>query len=158
MTGLVEQRLRSREENPGESVPPRDGRRAHKLGRRAVVVGAGIGGLAAGALAQYFARVDILERDQLAATVRSRSGTPQDRHPHGLLAGGLRALDRIFPGFKSDLAAAGAVPVVVAQDMQFERPDVGVLPKRDFGISLLCATRPLIELLLRRRVEALENI
>src|SRR6516164_5931822 len=92
MTGLVEQRLRSREENPGESVPPRDGRRARKLGRRAVVVGAGIGGLAAaGALAQYFARVDILERDQLAATVRSRSGTPQDRHPHGLLTGGLRA-------------------------------------------------------------------
>jgi len=159
MTGLVEQRLRSREENPGESVPPRDGRRARKLGRRAVVVGAGIGGLAAaGALAQYFERVDILERDQLAATVRSRSGTPQDRHPHGLLAGGLRALDRIFPGFKSDLAAAGAVPVAVAQDMQFERPDVGVLPKRDFGISLLCATRPLIELVLRRRVEALENI
>ena len=151
MTGLVEQRLRSREENPGESVPPRDGRRARKLGRRAVVVGAGIGGLAAaGALAQYFARVDILERDQLAATVRSRSGTPQDRHPHGLLAGGLRALDRIFPGFRSDLAAAGAVPVAVAQDMQFERPDVGVLPKRDFGISLLCATRPLIELVLRR--------
>src|SRR6516165_10708424 len=67
-------------------------------------------------------------------------------------------LDGIFPGFKSDLAAAGAVPVAVAQDMQFERPDVGVLPKRDFGISLLCATRPLIELVLRRRVEALENI
>jgi 2-polyprenyl-6-methoxyphenol hydroxylase-like FAD-dependent oxidoreductase len=118
-----------------------------------------MGGLAAaGALANYFERVDILERDQLAVTVRSRSGTPQDRHPHGLLAGGLRALDQIFPGFKRDLATAGAVPVAVAQDMQFERPDVGVLPKRDFGISLLCATRPLIELVLRRRAEAIANI
>src|SRR6516162_3052285 len=99
------------EENPGPSVPPRDGHAAPKLGGRAVVIGAGMGGLAAaGALAKYFERVDVLERDRLTASVGSRSGTPQDRHPHGLLAGGLRALDQIFPGFKRDLAAAGAVP------------------------------------------------
>jgi 2-polyprenyl-6-methoxyphenol hydroxylase-like FAD-dependent oxidoreductase len=129
------------------------------VGRRAVVIGAGIGGLAAaGALAQYFERVDILERDQLATSVGSRPGTPQDRHPHGLLAGGLHALDQIFPGFRRDLAAAGAVPVSFAREVQFERPDVGVLPKRDFGISVLCATRPLIERVLRRRAEAVANI
>lgn len=132
---------------------------SHKLGERALVIGAGIGGLAAaGALSGYFERVDVLERDHLAATVGSRSGTPQDRHPHGLLAGGLQALDRIFPNFKRDLAAAGAVPVTFARDVQLERPDVGVLPKRDFGISVLCATRPLIELVLRRRVEAIANV
>jgi 2-polyprenyl-6-methoxyphenol hydroxylase-like FAD-dependent oxidoreductase len=159
MAGLVEQGLWSSEENLGSSVPPRDGRRARKLGRRAVVIGAGIGGLAAaGASAQYFERVDILERDRLTASVGSRSGTPQDRHPHGLMAGGLRALDEIFPGFKRDLAAAGAVPVTFAREFQFERPDVGVLPKRDFGVSVLCATRPLIELVLRRRAEAVPNI
>jgi 2-polyprenyl-6-methoxyphenol hydroxylase-like FAD-dependent oxidoreductase len=128
-------------------------------GQRAVVIGAGIGGLSmAGALAPYFERVDILERDRLVAAAGSRPGTPQDRHPHGLLAGGLSALDQIFPGFKRDLAAAGAVPVSVGREAQFERPDVGVLPKRDFGISILCATRPLIELVLRRRVEALANV
>src|SRR5215472_9422785 len=72
---------------------PGTGRGARKLGQRAVVIGAGMGGLsAAGALAQHFERVDILERDRLAISVGSRSGTPQDRHPHGLLAGGLRAL------------------------------------------------------------------
>src|SRR5215472_1647671 len=159
MAGLVEQSLWSSDGNPGSSVPPRDGHGAPKLGGRAVVIGAGMGGLAAaGALAQYFERVDILERDRLTATVGSRSGTPQDRHPHGLLAGGLRALDQIFPGFKSDLAAAGAVPVSFAREVQFERPDVGVLPKRDFGILVLCATRPLIELVLRRRAEAVANI
>jgi len=129
------------------------------LGRRAVVIGAGIGGMsAAGALAKYFEQVEILERDGLPVSAGSRSGTPQDRHPHALLAGGLRALDQIFPGFKSDLAAAGAVPVSDAREVQFERPDVGVLPKRDFGISVLCATRPLIELVLRRRAEAVANI
>src|ERR1700730_14013814 len=129
------------------------------LGQRAVVVGAGIGGLSmAGALAKYFDRVEILERDRLTACAASRSGTPQDRHPHGLLAGGLRALGEIFPGFESDLARAGAVPVSVAQDVRYERPDVGALPRRDFGISLLCASRPLIELVLRRRAEAIANI
>jgi 2-polyprenyl-6-methoxyphenol hydroxylase-like FAD-dependent oxidoreductase len=109
-------------------------------------------------LAKYFDGVEIIERDDLPASAGSRSGTPQDRHPHGLLAGGLRALDRIFPGFKRDLATAGAVPVTFARDVQFERPDVGVLPKRDFGISVLCATRPLIEAVLRQRAEAIANI
>jgi len=129
------------------------------VSKRAAVIGAGIGGLAtAGALAQYFEQVDILERDRLAATAGSRSGTPQDRHPHGLLAGGLRALDQIFPGFEGGLVAAGAVPVGFARDVQFERPDVGALPKRDFGISMLCATRPAIELVLRRQAKAIANI
>ena len=159
MAGLVEQRLWSSEENPGSSVPPRDGHGARKLGRRAVVIGAGMGGLAAaGALAKYFEQVDILERDRLSPSAGSRSGTPQDRHPHGLMAGGLRALDEIFPDYKRDLAAAGAVPITLARDVQFERPDVGVLPKRDFGISVLCATRPLIELVLRHRAEAIATI
>jgi len=129
------------------------------LGQRAVVVGAGIGGLSmAGALAKYFERVEVLERDCLTASATSRSGTPQDRHPHGLLAGGLQALGEIFPGFERDLAGAGAVPVSVAKDMRYERPDVGALPRRDFGIRLLCASRPLIELVLRRRAEAIANI
>jgi hypothetical protein len=91
------------------------------FGRRAVVVGGGIGGLSvAGALAGYFEQVDVLERDRLTASVESRSGTAQDRHPHGLLAGGLKALGEIFPGFERDLAGAGAVPVGLAQDARFE--------------------------------------
>jgi len=158
-TDLIENRLWFTEQKSEGLSTRRNGRGARELGKRAVVIGAGMGGLAAaGALAQYFERVDILERDRLTATVGSRSGTPQDRHPHGLLAGGLCALDQIFPGFTSDLAAAGAVPVSFAREVQFERPDVGVLPKRDFGISVLCATRPLIELVLRRRAEAVANI
>src|SRR6516164_3803231 len=158
-TDLIENRPWLDDQTTGVPGMPGNGRGTRRLGRRAVVIGAGIGGLSvAGALAQYFERVDILERDRLDTSVASRSGTPQDRHPHGLLVGGLRALDEIFPGYKRDLAAAGAVPVSFAREVQFERPDVGVLPKRDFGISMLCATRPLIELVLRRRAEAVANI
>ena len=158
-TDLIENRPWLDDQTTGVPGMPGNGRAARKLGRRAVVIGAGIGGLsAAGVLAQHFERVEVLERDRLDTSVASRSGTPQDRHPHGLLAGGLRALDQIFPGFKRDLSAVGAVPVSFAREVQFERPDVGALPKRDFGISVLCATRPLIELVLRRRAEAVANI
>jgi hypothetical protein len=123
------------------------------FGRRAVVVGGGIGGLSvAGVLAGCFEQVDVLERDRLTACAESRPGTAQDRHPHGLLAGGLKALGEIFPGFERDLVEAGAVSVGVAQDICYERADVGALPRRDFGLSILCASRPLIEFVLRRRV------
>jgi 2-polyprenyl-6-methoxyphenol hydroxylase-like FAD-dependent oxidoreductase len=129
------------------------------FGRRAVVIGGGIGGLSAAAvLAPYFEQVDVLERDRLPAYAESRPGTAQDRHPHGLLAGGLKALGEIFPGFERDLAEAGAVSVGVAQDIRYERADVGVLPRRDFGLSILCASRPLIEFVLRRRAMAVANI
>jgi 2-polyprenyl-6-methoxyphenol hydroxylase-like FAD-dependent oxidoreductase len=129
------------------------------VGRRAVVIGAGLGGLSmAGILARYFERVDVLERDHLQASVVSRAGTPQDRHPHGLLSGGLEALGEIFPGFQSDLANAGAIPVRIAQDLRHERRDVGLLPMRDLGMSILCASRPLIESELRRRVAAVEKV
>jgi 2-polyprenyl-6-methoxyphenol hydroxylase-like FAD-dependent oxidoreductase len=129
------------------------------FGRRAVVVGGGIGGLsAAGALAGYFEQIAVLERDCIPASAEPRPGTAQDRHPHGLLAGGLKALGEIFPGFERDLAEAGAVSVGVAQDVRYERADVGCLPKRDFGLSILCASRPLIEFVLRRRAMAVANI
>jgi 2-polyprenyl-6-methoxyphenol hydroxylase-like FAD-dependent oxidoreductase len=42
--------------------------------------------------------------------------------------------------------------------VQFELPKLGVMPKRDFAISLLCASRPLIEFVLRHRTEMIPNI
>ncbi|MCA1456957.1 FAD-dependent monooxygenase [Bradyrhizobium sp. BRP22] len=129
------------------------------LGQCAVVIGAGIGGLsAAGALASYFKEIVVLERDTLPASAISRAGTPQDRHPHLLLAGGLQALGDILPGFEKDLARAGAVSINVFRDIRYERADVGALPQRDCGEAILSASRPLIEHVLRRRVAAIANV
>lgn len=130
-----------------------------RIGHRALVIGAGIGGsCAAAALSPYFSEIVLLERDSLSSSIGSRVGVPQDRQPHFLLAGGLRVLDDLFPGFDVDLVGDGAVSVNVFREMHYERPDVGVLPKRDCGLKLLCATRPLIEHLLRRRVASIENV
>src|ERR1700682_3922856 len=48
------------------------------IGKQAVVIGAGMGGLTAGgALADHFGQVVILERDTLPSEATFRAGTPQ---------------------------------------------------------------------------------
>ena len=75
------------------------------IGKQAVVIGAGMGGLAAaGALADHFEQVVVLERDTLPSEPTHRAGTPQARHVHALLLSGQRALSELFPGFEQDLA------------------------------------------------------
>ena len=126
------------------------------IGKQAVVIGAGMSGLAAaGALADYFERVLILERDCLPSRPVPRPGTPQSRHLHVLLPGGQRALSDLFQNFEQDLIAAGSVPVRMFRDFRMEVPGIGTLPQRDFDWFLYCGTRPLIEMATRRQVERL---
>jgi len=109
------------------------------VGRRAVVVGAGIGGLAAArAVVDHFEQVIVLERDALPSDAASRAGTPQSRHLHVLLAGGLRALNELFPGFEQDLAQAGAVPLRVTTDaprstVDWDTPRKRTISAREVG-------------------------
>jgi 2-polyprenyl-6-methoxyphenol hydroxylase-like FAD-dependent oxidoreductase len=122
------------------------------LGRHALVIGAGMSGLAAaGTLAKHFEQVTVLERDRLADQPSHRPGTPQSRQLHGLLSGGLEALCRIFPGLDQDLASAGAVPIRVGADLREELPGFDPFPHRDFGRVLYAASRPLLEHTVRRR-------
>ena len=124
------------------------------LGRAAVVVGAGIAGLcAARAVADHFERVTVFERDRLASSAQARAGVPQGRHAHALAIGGQLALTQLFPGFENDLMLAGAVPVSSGLDVRVERPGYDPYPRRDLGMTSFAASRALIELLIRRRVE-----
>ncbi|MEJ0017916.1 MAG: hypothetical protein WDN25_15385 [Acetobacteraceae bacterium] len=123
------------------------------------MIGAGIAGLAAaGLLANWFERVVVLERDSLPAEPAPRWGTPQAWHGHGLLVGGQRALDELFPGLGMDLTAAGALPLRVNGDVREERPDHGPMPQRDFGMTGYAMSRPLLEFTLRRRLERHRNV
>src|SRR4029077_9124494 len=124
-----------------------------------VVVGAGMAGLAAArALADYFEHVVVLERDTLPLDASHRSGTPQSRHVHELLGGGQGALGDLFPGFEHDLAAAGAVPLRVGLDVRIETPGYDPFPRRDLGWIAYSMSRPLIESIVRGRVERHPNI
>jgi 2-polyprenyl-6-methoxyphenol hydroxylase-like FAD-dependent oxidoreductase len=129
------------------------------VGKHAVVVGAGMAGLAAaGALADWFEQVTVLERDALPGTPSHRTGTPQSWHSHGLLAGGQRALEQLFPGFGDALGRAGAVSIRFNQDFLEEPPHRDPMPLRDFGLSGYTMSRPLIELTLRRCLEQRGNV
>jgi 2-polyprenyl-6-methoxyphenol hydroxylase-like FAD-dependent oxidoreductase len=132
---------------------------ANVLGGQALVIGAGMSGLAAaGALANHFERVIVLERDRLGDEPAHRPGTPQSRQLHGLLSGGLEALCRIFPGLDRDLAAAGAAPLRVATDIREELPGFDPFPRRDFGRVVYAASRPLLEHTVRGRVRGHRNV
>jgi 2-polyprenyl-6-methoxyphenol hydroxylase-like FAD-dependent oxidoreductase len=129
------------------------------LGRHAIVVGAGIGGLtAAKALSSYFDNVTVLERDALPAAPIVRTGTPQARQIHVLLRGGLDALIEFFPEFETELERAGAVRVRVGSESLVEMPGFDPFPQRDLGFDILCMTRPLVEFVARRFVEQQGNI
>ena len=129
------------------------------IGRQAVVIGAGMAGLpAAGVLADFFEHVVVVERDVLPLDASHRTGTPQARHTHALLAGGQRALGELFPGFEQDLAGAGAVPLSVGLDLRLERPGYDPFPARDLGLVAKAMSRPLIEFTIRERVKQHTNI
>ena len=131
-----------------------------QIGKQAVVIGAGMAGLtAAGALADSFDNVVVLERDSLPSEPMHRAGTPQARHVHGLLFSGQRALNELFPGFEQDLLLrAGAVPLTAGLDVRVERPGYDPFPQRDLGWCGYAASRPAIERAVRHRVESRANI
>jgi 2-polyprenyl-6-methoxyphenol hydroxylase-like FAD-dependent oxidoreductase len=124
------------------------------IGKRAVVIGAGMGGLtAAQALVGKFEKIVVLERDVLPASTEPRAGVPQGRHPHALLPGGLAALDDLFNGYAEAMLAAGAKVNDMGVRSVYAYPGQPALPERTLGIGLLKASCPLIEGTVRRYVQ-----
>lgn len=113
---------------------------------------------AARALADFFERVIVLENDALPKEAANRAGTPQCRHAHALLVGGLQALTRLFPGFETSLSQAGAIPLRVGYDYRIERPGYDPFPQRDFGMYAYSMTRPLLEFTVRQRLAEYRNV
>ncbi|MFB0627516.1 FAD-dependent oxidoreductase [Streptomyces sp. AB3(2024)] len=125
----------------------------HSEGRdHAVVLGAGLAGLlTARVLAERFARVTVVERDELPrGGPEFRPGVPQSRHAHVLWARGLEAMERLLPGITGELTAGGAVLLDSPRDFLWLSPAdwFGPLP----GTRVLLASRELTEWTLRRAV------
>jgi 2-polyprenyl-6-methoxyphenol hydroxylase-like FAD-dependent oxidoreductase len=128
------------------------------IGKQAVVIGAGIAGLAAArALSDSFERVVVLERDTLAGDAAPRIGVPQGKQPHALLVGGLRALTELFPQFVEQLLKSGAVTYDYRM-VRFEIAGFDPLPQRDLGIPVYSASRPVIEYVIRQELKHIPNV
>ena len=129
-----------------------------RLGARAVIVGAGIAGLAAAAaLASFFETVDVFDRDELPDTPRPRKAVPQDLQVHILLKGGEQALESLLPGTRAALLAAGATEVRQSEDVSIWERDAWQAT-RDLGYSQLMMSRPALEHALRQQVLKLGNV
>ena len=129
------------------------------IGKRAIVIGAGVSGLAAArAVADHFEEVVVLERDELPSGATTRPGVPQGTQAHGLLGGAVKGLRELFPGFDQDLVEAGAVLVNPGFELLLEFPGFGPFPRRKWNWSIYSLTRPLVELTMRRRMEQQPNI
>jgi hypothetical protein len=129
-----------------------------QIGDRAVVLGASMAGLlAAWVLADAYAQVTVIDRDELSETPMHRRGVPHGRHIHGLLARGQQALEELFPGLTAELVAHG----VPAGDMLGNTRlylSGHRLRQAHAGLVVLCASRPVLEGHLRARVRALPNV
>ena len=129
----------------------------------AVVLGASMAGLmAARVLADHFAKVTIVERDDLPVGPDDRRGAAQGRHLHVLLPRGSEVLEQLFPGILADLVASGS-PVSTG-----EGPDVPYMSiighrvaqprRRRRPIRTYTPSRRLLEFHVRKRVKDLANV
>jgi 2-polyprenyl-6-methoxyphenol hydroxylase-like FAD-dependent oxidoreductase len=136
-----------------------------KLGQRAVVLGASMGGmLAARVLADFYQTVTVVERDVLPDDPTNRRGVPQGRHAHALLRRGGQIIDELFPGILNELVAAGA-PVLDDGDLSKIWMSVGghqlirVGTARDQqAMTMYAPSRPFLECHVRRRLRAVPNV
>ncbi|MEU4342137.1 FAD-dependent monooxygenase [Nocardia sp. NPDC023852] len=120
------------------------------------VLGGSIAGLlAARVLSDYARRVVVIERDDVGAYDRIRSGVPQDQQVHVLLPAGLVRIERLLPGFAAEAYALGAVPAE-PERARLHFDDRPALQTRHEPLML--ATRPFLESRIRTRVLALPNV
>ncbi|HET6530914.1 MAG TPA: FAD-dependent monooxygenase [Actinoplanes sp.] len=127
-------------------------------GERAVVLGGSVAGLlAARVLADAYAEVVVVERDELPHAAAHRRGVPQSRHIHGLLARGQQALDELFDGLTGELVDRGAPAGDMLEGIRASFGGHRLQPAPS-GLLALQASRPFLEAALRGRVRELPAV
>lgn len=119
---------------------------------RAVVLGGGYAGLlAARVLSDHAREVVVVERDRLPVGTADRRGAVQGRHVHALLARGQLILEGLLPGITEELAARGGRVGDVLEQTRMYFSGHRMAPGTS-GLTLVSATRPLLESCVRDRV------
>ncbi|MEU5550368.1 FAD-dependent oxidoreductase [Micromonospora sp. NPDC047793] len=122
----------------------------------AVVIGGSVAGLlAARVLSDHAASVVVIDRDDLHVP-GGRPGVPQGTQLHALLPGGFLQLERLFPGFREQALAQGAVEAPPAARRNYLDGRLKVTVPDD--ADSLAGSRPLLEGLIRQQVLRLPNV
>ncbi len=121
---------------------------------QALVIGGSMAGLVtARVLADHVDHVTVLERR--AEPAPGESIAAQGRMLHALLEAGAAGLDRLFPGFRDELRARGAIDATTENGCWWNE---GYRVKLDSDITGHLASRGLIETTVRDRVTAIPNV
>jgi 2-polyprenyl-6-methoxyphenol hydroxylase-like FAD-dependent oxidoreductase len=129
-----------------------------KFGHGVVVGGSIAGVLAAGAAADHFERVTVIERDELPDQPVSRKGAPQGNQIHVLLPIGEDMIEEVFPGLRAETRKAGFASYNQAGDVPILTGS-GWWPRVELeSVQMIGFRRPLLELLVRRRLSGLSNV
>jgi 2-polyprenyl-6-methoxyphenol hydroxylase-like FAD-dependent oxidoreductase len=135
------------------------------IAKRCIVGGSGIAGLMAARLAsEFFDEVIVLDRDNIPESPDTREGVPQGNHFHAILPGGLAIMSKFFPDLKSELLTAGALSCTLGREFcSYWREGVSYSlssynPNPFEGPQTFIQTRGLLEHIIRRNVESLDNV
>ncbi|MFC6736561.1 FAD-dependent oxidoreductase [Halolamina salina] len=113
--------------------------------------------LAARVLTDAYDEVLVVERDSIPSTPAPRRGVPQGHHVHVLLEAGRATICDLFPGYGEELIDAGALIINVGEDLeQYEAG--GLLASPATRMEMYCASRPLLEGVVRDRLTALDGV
>lgn len=131
---------------------------------RAIVLGGSMAGLlSAHVLADHYAEVLVIDRDDLVGEDNTtghgvnRRGVPHGGHLHNLLAAGVLTLEELIPGLVDELARNGAVTGDGTQDVRWVVNGVH-MPQPESGLPLLSVSRSHLEKRVRARVRARGNV
>jgi 2-polyprenyl-6-methoxyphenol hydroxylase-like FAD-dependent oxidoreductase len=132
----------------------------------ALVCGASIAGLfAARVLSDFYDVVSVVERDKLPDGTSQRRGVSQGRHLHQMLGRGVPYIVDLFPDLLEELEAAGAIVLDGPNDPALFHLSVGDTVfcrsgrfTRSEGLVVFLASRPLLEGIIRRRVQSITNV
>ncbi|MEZ7239091.1 FAD-binding monooxygenase [Rhodococcus sp. GXMU-t2271] len=129
-----------------------------RIGERAVVLGVGTAGLlAARVLSDAYSDVVVIDHDRLPDGAAARRCVPQGRHIHVLVAGGMRAMEKLLPGLTAELVADGAPMVDQCGDVRWYLGGHR-LRQAASGLTAVSASRPNLERRIRSRVAALPGV
>lgn len=140
------------------SVSPYRADAVPNRGAHAVVVGGSMAGLmTARVLADAYDDVTLLERDPMPDETVARRGVPQSNHVHAMLEPARVVLNDLFPGYQPELREAGGLVLDASTQLDYFDQG-GYVADPDCELPMPCASRPLFEQVVRRRVAATDGV
>ncbi|MET8824624.1 FAD-dependent monooxygenase [Streptomyces sp. NPDC004610] len=120
---------------------------------RAVIIGGSLAGLlAASAVKDHVAEVEIVDAHDIPAGPEPRAGVPQAAHLHILVSGGARAIEELLPGAVGQLLASGAHRVPMTTNMVMYAPEGWYRRWQRDTHFLISGSRDLTDFVIRQHV------